>query len=372
MKVVHIIKTLCAGGAELHLLTLCGQLKRNGAEVVVAHLVNDPAWGAPSLHGAFEGEGIRVVNLNGRNPFNMGLLERLGRLLREERPDIVHTHLPRTDAVGAISRFRTPSIPWVCSVHDIYSKSWSGKCTLPLLRAVWRRADAVVAISHAVKHWLVDEMGVPAERVTVIHYGIDSERFVYRSSGRAWNSAMNGGATIGSIGRLEERKGHECLIRAMPAVLRQIPNASLLIAGSDPFGYSRTIQGLIERLNLTGQVRVVGFQSDVFSFLHSLDVFALASRSEGFGQVIVEAMAAGKPVVTSRISPLTEIVVDGQTGLLAEPENPEAFAAAISWLLTHSEEARRMGREGQERVRSNFDAERMAAETLRLYRTLVA
>jgi glycosyltransferase involved in cell wall biosynthesis len=157
----------------------------------------------------------------------------------------------------------------------------------------------------------------------------------------------------------------------MPAVFQQIPNAHLLICGHDPWGYGRTLQALIAELHLNGQVRLVGFQDDVPSFLHALDVFAFASHSEGFGQVVIEAMAAGKPVVASKIPPLTEIVVDGETGLLVEPDDPMAFAHAIAWLLTFPEEAKQMGRGGQERVMHQFSAEVMAEKTLSLYRMLI-
>jgi glycosyltransferase involved in cell wall biosynthesis len=114
-------------------------------------------------------------------------------------------------------------------------------------------------------------------------------------------------------------------------------------------------------------VRFLGFQSDIPSFLHAIDVFAFASRSEGFGQVVIEAMAAGKPVVVSRIPPLTEIVIDGETGLYAEPENPESFAEKILWLLSHREEAHVMGKRGQEIVRERFSASAMASSTLSVY-----
>jgi glycosyltransferase involved in cell wall biosynthesis len=114
----------------------------------------------------------------------------------------------------------------------------------------------------------------------------------------------------------------------------------------------------------------MGFQSDVPSFLHALDAFAFASRSEGFGQVVIEAMAAGKPVVASRIPPLTEIVLDKETGLLVEPDDPQAFADAITWLCSHPAEARAMGQRGQERVSQQFSAEVMAVKTLSLYQRI--
>ncbi len=172
---------------------------------------------------------------------------------------------------------------------------------------------------------------------------------------------------IGSIGRLEPRKGHDTLIRAMPAILRQSPGATLLIAGHDPENYAPTLERLIRELDLARAVRLVGFQHDVPAFLHGVDVFAFASRFEGFGQVVVEAMAAARPVVASRIAPLTEIVVDGETGTLAALDDPGAFAEAIGSLLADPDTARRLGRQGRERVRTAFSADRMTGETLRVY-----
>jgi glycosyltransferase involved in cell wall biosynthesis len=153
----------------------------------------------------------------------------------------------------------------------------------------------------------------------------------------------------------------------MPAVLERAPHATLMIAGHDPWGYGESLQALINGLELQKQVRLVGFQRDVPAFLQALDVFAFASRSEGFGQVVIEAMAAEKPVVVSRIPPLTEIVVDRESGLLVDPDDPQAFANALVWLLTHPEEAQHMGKRGQERAWQQFSAARMGEETLALY-----
>jgi glycosyltransferase involved in cell wall biosynthesis len=172
---------------------------------------------------------------------------------------------------------------------------------------------------------------------------------------------------VGSVGRLESRKGHDLLIRAMPFIAQQFPQTTLLIAGHDPWGYGRVLESLVTQLGMEKHVRFLGFQDDIPSFLHAIDVFAFASRSEGFGQVVIEAMAAGKPVVVSRIAPLTEIVIDGETGFYAEPENPESFAEKILWLLSHREEAQNMGKRGQEVVKKRFSAETMAFAVLAIY-----
>ncbi len=370
MKVLHVINTLSAGGAELHLLTLCSHLKRQGVGVTVACLKENVKDSRP-LRLDFEKEGIKVINLGADRRFDARCIVRLVGLLKEERPNLLHTHLPRADFVGAIGHFFCPSIPWICSVHDIHSRSWSGRWTLSLFNLVWRRPDVVIAISNAVKDWLVKERDIPSEKVKVIYYGIESQRFSQPNSElrKAWG--LEGRAVIGSIGRLEPRKAHETLIQAMPTILRQVPNSCLLIAGHDPWGYGKVLNSLTDQLHLNHYVRLVGFQSDIPSFLQAVDVFAFASTSEGFGQVVIEAMAAARPVVASRIPPFTEIITDGETGILVELDDADAFARAITWLIQNPEEARRMTFEARERVRNDFSGKTMADKILSLYGELV-
>jgi glycosyltransferase involved in cell wall biosynthesis len=365
MKVLHLINTLSTGGAEMHLLTLCRYLKRQNVEIVVVCL-REHVKDSRSLRLDFEEEAIRVINLHADSRYDSLFLGRIARVMREERPDILHTHLPRADFAGAFARVFHPGLVWVCSVHAIYSEDWSGRWSLPLFDLLWRRADVMVCISHAVREWLVGR-GVPPDKARVIHYGIEPAKFSEPRVNLREQWGLNDNAVVGSIGRLELRKGHDLLIQAMPELCMRVPSARLLIAGHDPRGYGATLRRLIDRLGLGEKVRLVGFQNDVVSFLNALDVFAFASSSEGFGQVLVEAMAAAKPVVASKISPLTEIVVDGNTGLLVEPGDPTAFADAIMSLLKNPIERERMGLRGRERVKKFFTAERMARQTLALY-----
>ena len=244
MKVVHLINTLSAGGAELHLLTLCRNLKTQGVDGVIAYLKGSHQ-GSRWLRPDYEQDGFRSIDLLADRCYEWRVLGRIPRLLRAEQPDILHTHLPRADFLGAVGHRFCSRIPWICSVHDIYSRSWSGSWTLPLFDRIWRRADAVIAISHAVKDWLVQERHVPAEKVTVIHYGIEVERFTRPQPTRDSQDLLHRQLVVGTLGRLEPRKGHEYLIRAMPDVLQQVPQATLRIAGHDPWGYGQTLQAII-------------------------------------------------------------------------------------------------------------------------------
>jgi glycosyltransferase involved in cell wall biosynthesis len=353
----------------MHLLTLCRYLKRQKLKIVVACL-REHVKDSRSLRPDFEREGIRVINLQADSRYNSFFLGKVTRVLREERPDVLHTHLPRADFAGAFARISDSGLVWICSVHALYSQDWAGRWSLPFFNLLWRRADAMLCISHGVRDWLVGR-GLPADKARVIHYGIEPEKFFEPRVNLRKQWGLNGHVVIGSLGRLEPRKGHDLLITAMSILAKRLPNARLLIAGHDPWGYGATLGGLIDRLGLGEKVRLVGFQSDVSSFFDALDVFAFASSSEGFGQVLVEAMAARKPVVASKISPLTEIVVDEETGLLVEDGTPTSYADHLFRLLSHPEEREHMGRLGQERVRKCFTADKMSQATLSLYEELL-
>lgn len=365
MKVLHLINTLSAGGAELHLLTLCRHLKAKDVEPVVACL-REHVKGSRSLRADFARAGVNVIDLNADSRFDYRIFAGLARLVNSERPDILHTHLPRADVAGAFAQILRPSLAWICSVHAIYSVDWSGRWSLPMIRFLWSRANRVLCISYAVRDWLIDQ-GLPRAKIEVIHYGIESAPFAQSEKDLRSQWHLAGHRIIGSIGRLEPRKGHQFLIQAMPELCRRIPDARLVIAGHDPQGYGEVLQKLAVKLNIADKVRLVGFQEDVPSFLHAIDVFAFATTSEGFGQVLVEAMAAGKPVVATNVAPLTEIAENEKTALFVEAQNAAAFAAALARLLENLSDSQAMGNRARQRVATYFTAEKMAAATSLLY-----
>ena len=368
MKVLHVINSFAAGGAELHLLTLCRHLKTHGVDLAVACL-REEVRGGRSLRADFEEENIRVINLKGASRYNLTFLARLLTLIKNEAPHVLHTHLPRADIAGALAHLVGPSPVFLCSVHGIYRDRWFGRWAAPLMRSAYRKADAIIAISSAVKTWLRDDLGIHEEKISVIHYGIEPERFARCATHKEQNGEAHGRVVVGSIGRLEPGKNFECLIHAMKSVRTQLPDASLLIAGHDIEGYGSTLEKLIAELDLAENVRLMGFQKDVPAFLQGMDVFAFASRSEGFGQVVIEAMAAGNPVVVSKIAPLTEIV--GESGLFADPDDSPSFARAIVWLLNHPQEARLISKRAIQSVQDHFSARRMVKETIAVYDDLI-
>ncbi|MGH2348361.1 MAG: glycosyltransferase family 4 protein, partial [bacterium] len=271
------------------------------------------------------------------------------------------------DLAGGYVRLRRRRLPWVISMHNIYGPhSWSGAALLPVLSRVWRSADTIIAISGAVKDWLVHQRGVPSERVQVIHYGIDAAPWLVPHPDAKGRWGLAGRPVVGAIGRLTPHKGFATLVSAWPAVRSQIPDAVLAIAGWDVKGHRQELQALIDGLGLQDAVRLVGFVDAVPAFLAACDVFVHPSTSEGFGQVVIEAMAAARPVVALRIPPLTEIVVDGETGFLVPPGDADAMGAALRRVLSDPRSGA-LGLRGRARVLEDFSAGCMAERTRQVY-----
>lgn len=369
VNVLHLINTLAVGGAELHLLTLTKHLSQLGVTNVVACL-RENVGDSRSLRAEFEQQGIKVINLHAESRWNATYPLKVISLIRTQSPDVFHTHLPRAHLAGYVVAKLGHSVPWVSSVHNVYGNSWSGDWTLPVFTYVWRKPQAVIAISEAVKDWLTLRRRIPEDKISVVYYGIEGDRFKkhvgdFRS---AWG--LDNRFVIGSIGRLEPRKGHNVLISAMPSILSRVPNARLVIAGHDPWGYGQQLRSAIKDLHLSDYVELVGFQPNIPSFLNTIDVFAFASHAEGFGQVLVEAMSAGKPVVASDIAPINEIVLDGSTGLLS-PVTPDDFADNVVALAKNETLRQDLGRAAADRARTGFAADRMARETLDVYNAVL-
>lgn len=372
MNILYVINTLHRGGAEAHLFLLAQGLQSHGVICEVAFLRSSVAGGSVDLRATFEKEGIGTHYLGCERSYDPRSGVRLNRILRTRKWDVLHSHLPRADAAAAVCKLFNPHQAWISTVHHPYDEgnAYSGARLIPALAPMWRMADGIIAVSEPVRQWCIDTLGVAPDAVQTIAHGIDLD---YRSGTKAAVPRSTGGTgrCIGSIGRYEERKGHETLIRAMVPILEEFPDAQLKIAGHDPWGHGDVLKRMIAKLGLQQHVQLVGFMSDKDAFFSEIDVFAFASLSEGFGIVLLEAMEAGKPSVVSDISPLTDIICPGASGLAARREDPQSFANAIMALFRNPSYLRQMGEEAHRRVVQKFSKERMVEKTLDYYRGVI-
>jgi glycosyltransferase involved in cell wall biosynthesis len=216
-----------------------------------------------------------------------------------------------------------------------------------------QRVDGVIAISQKIAGLLV-EGGVRSEKIRVIHSGIDPSPFQKTPPEEAKGDL----AVVGTAAVLEERKGHRFLLEAAALLKRQGRRLAYRFAGE---GSERErLRMLSQQLGLGEEVLFMGFLSDIPSFLSSIDIFVLPSLYEGLGVAVLEAMAAGKPVVATEVGGIPELLHDQVTGLLVPPKDSSALARAILQLVSRKDVMRHMGDKGRERVHRHFTMEQMA------------
>jgi glycosyltransferase involved in cell wall biosynthesis len=367
VRVLHIQKVRGIGGSERHLLALLPALARAGIEV---HMCALTAGDSGAFTVPMERAGVATTRIAAGPHFNPMLALEIVRVIRRVDPDLVHTHLVHADLYG-LPAARLAGVPAVSSAHGtpaFYRRA-------PLRRAgkaVGRIPKWRIAISEHVRSFLVDlGLGQP-DRIRVIHYGLDAGPWqrgqAARSGVRDSLGLEPSDVAVGIAARLIDGKGHRTLIKAVRRARAARPGVKLLVAGTGPL-----LEELRAEAGPDDAVRLLGFVDDVPSFMAACDVCAAtsdAALSEGFGLSALEAMAAGRPVVATRVGSLPEVVTP-DTGLLVRPDDVDELAVALGRLADDPALRAELGRAGALRAMRVFGLERMVQRTVELYGTTV-
>jgi glycosyltransferase involved in cell wall biosynthesis len=371
MRVVHIIKVVRVAGAEQHLLTLLAGLRDRGVDAQLL-LLTEPDKAMDNYVRVLTERSIPVQRWTIYRHADVGLYRRLIGALRPLKPEVVHTHLLHADLFG-IPAARLARVPVaVTSRHNdnIFRHRFPIK---QINRTLWRWADAGVAISDALRQFSITVEGAPPERVCRIYYGLEAgpplERKIARAALLNELSLSPDTVLIGVVCRLIEQKGVAYGLRAFAQVAARFPAAHLVIAGDGPL--RARLETETRSRGLAGRVHFLGWRSDVTPTLAGLDMMLMPSLWEGFGLVLLEAMAQQVPIIASAVSAIPEVVVDGETGLLVPPRDVDALAAALTRLLADRPLRQHMGLMGRDRLETHFGAARMVDETLALYERLL-
>jgi len=374
VKIQHVITTLGVGGAEKHLLWLtAGQVQR-GHAVGVAYLKGDG-----ELARDFEAQGVGVTRLHdgggllARLPAAGPLLVargRLAHLLRAGRPDVLHTHLLKADALGATCAGGARAL--VASKHNDERALLRRPVSL-VHGLLSRRVARTIALSDHVARFVAAHGRVPAARIRRVYYGVDAARLQprrTRAEVRAELGLAADAALLVCVGRLAPQKDHPTLLAALA---RLPPEVVLLVVGGDPFGDGEArLKALAAGHGLGARARFLGIRHDVPDLLGASDLFVLPSLWEGLGLVFLEAMAVSLPVVATRVSAIPEVVPDGVGGWLVPPGDPEALARTLAAALADPAERARRGAAGRRLLLERFALPRMIDETLAVYAEALA
>ena len=368
MRILHVTSHLEIGGITRYIISLSGRLIARGHRVVVAS-----AGGSMAGHATALGMAHWAVPFRTSAEFAPQVLWgtwEVARRLREEPVDVIHAHT-RVGQVAAELLTRRLGIPVVTTWHGIYRPN-VGRWLWPCF------GNLTMAISDPVYQNLRRDFHVPPSRIRRVYNGIDSQQYavppapaLLRAFRKRWGLPVDC-PIVGAVGRLASGKvkGFDTLLVAAYLLQDLLPDVHFLIAGDGPrYPFLKDVVG---RLQIQSRVHFVGATEDTRVPIAVMDLFVFSSRwPEAFGLTLVEAMAAGKPVVATQVGAVPEIVRHGVDGWLVPPNDPRAMADGIVQLLRDRAMATRMGQAARVRVQEAFSLERMTTEIEAVYREVV-
>lgn len=359
MKVLHLEAGNHVYGGALQVLLLVHGLQRRG----IGNLLVAPE-GSEVVAEARARE-LPVHPLPMAGEADLLFPSRFKRLIQDVRPDLVHLHSRRgADLLGGLGA-RWAGVPVVLTRRvDNPETSW-------LVGPKYRLFDRVITISEAIGRVLLDH-GVESDKLRQVSSALDPTPFEGPCRGEKLLGEL--GLTshhhlIGMAAQFIPRKGHDVLLRAMPSILDRHPNARFLLFGRGPL--HEEVSRKVADAGWNNTVHLPGFREDLPGLLPCLDLLVHPATMEGMGVILLQAGASGVPVVATSVGGIPEVVVQGETGLLVPPEDPEALASAVAEVLDHPDRARRMGEAGRKRVVDRFSVARMVQGNLDIYEELI-
>ena len=355
MKIMQVIPYFCFGGAETMCENLTYGLRKLGHDVFVVCLLPERT----PISERMESAGIRILYLDKKLGLDLSMIPKLVRIMKQEKPDVVHTHLNVIKYAALAARLaRVPRC--VHTVHNVAEEEAEGRLQKITNRFYFCKGWSVpVALSPKVQRSIVEFYGMDEKKIPVIYNGVDLSRCLPKEDYKTERLSLL------HIGRFNEQKNHEGLLNAFSRILKEIPDCRLDLIGDGEL--REKTEELAGKLGISKEVRFLGNQENVYPYLQKADIFLLPSRYEGMPMTIIEAMGTGLPVVAAAVGGVPDMIMDGESGLLTG-KTPEAVAEAVLRLARDESLRESLGRKAkQESIR--FSAEHMAQSYCAAYDT---
>ena len=355
-NILQVVNGFGIGGGELKLLELVKNLDRTKYNLVIVSV----GQGGP-LEEEFKSLGWPVYVLQKAVSFDVTLVFKLAKILKKHNIDLMMSTLFYADIIGALATLLYKPkafVSWEVITGQLKPHQ---KIMYKLLSS---RFDMVAAVSNSIHPFIRKDRGQNKEKIRTIYYGVDLEKY---STGERKRDSQN--IVFGSVARLVHQKGHTFLLEAIAAVKPNFPNARWKFVGD---GYKREeLEQQAVDLQINDVVEFKGNQTNVAEQLATFDVFVLPSLWEGFPNVLLEAMAAGLPVIATSVEGTVELVGNETTGLFVSKEDPDALSAAMEKMLRNPGLIKEYGNAGRKRVEDCFSVEKQLAEFEELYDSLL-
>jgi glycosyltransferase involved in cell wall biosynthesis len=360
VKALQLISSGGYYGAENMLLNLCASQQKAGCENSLMLFYNVHAPNVEFYERARRrGLSVRMVHCQGRADWRA--VRQIEECIQEDGIQLLHTHGYKADLYGYVAARRFEK-PIVATCHNWVGGTAALGIYNRLDRMALKRFQGLAAVSDSVAQRLLDS-GVAAKKIRTIANGIDVGTFERARPSPVFE--FDGNKVIGMVARLDLQKGFEDLLRAARELCAAYPALKVVIVGEGPD--RQAIESMIQRFGLQSNVILAGQHSDMPGIYAALNIFVLPSLNEGLPMTILEAMAASKPVIATRVGAIPKVIKDGETGLLVDPGDVNGLRDALARLLADSDLCRRLGSAGHDWVSRNYTSEAMALKYRQMY-----
>ena len=365
MKILHTNFHKGWGGQSNRILIVCRELAQRGHEVAIA------APPGSELVRRAQAQGVRTFEemrfFRGLHPLSLLRdIRAMRRLLLQEKFDIVHTHGSQDAWCAAFALLGMNPLPHllrtkhnIFPIREHFANRW----------LYGRMTDKIICISRAILEYCAAKPYLRRENLVLIHSAVNAELYARGDREKIRRELGLGGHYVaGIVGRLRPEKGHHTLLEAFARLKDRAPDMMLVVCGDGSI--FQELSDFAKANAISDRVIFTGFRTDIPDILSALDVFILPSLSEGLGTAVLEAGAAGLPIIASNVGGIPDIIEDGKTGQLVSPADVDALVAAVSLLYSNRDIARRYGIAAQEYIKTNFSEKTLGDKNHDLYQSL--
>ena len=373
MTVLQLISSAGFYGAESMLVSLSHALGRLGCDVT-AGVLSDQRHPHEEVAEAAQELGLKTCVIPCQGRFDTHVPGRIRKLLKNQNVDILHTHGYKADLYGFAAARLAPvghRSRLVSTCHNWPNPSARMQSYAKLNRVFLRFFDAITTPSPLVEKILKDS-GIAPRKVFWISNGVNvgvQNNAQVRLAVRRELNVDDDAPVVGFVGRMVDGKGGTTLLEAAKQIVNAVPSVKFVFIGEGP--QRKDWEGLVQVLGLSGRVFFTGVRKDMSSMYAAMDIMVLPSYEEAMPMCVLEAMAAGLPVVATRVGAIPE-VVDQQSGIVVEPRDAMTLAEAMLRLLQNPEAARAMGEAGRKRIQQKYSSDAMAQQYMNIYSQAVA
>jgi len=367
IRVLYLVDTLNLGGTETQVVQTALHMRRSGHDVTVGCLSIE----GPLLRNLQEAQ-IPVLEFSkGRTLLSVNGFWQLARLsvfLRRKKFQVLHAYDLWANLLGIPAAWLARTPVRIASRRYLTDLDWYRPWRRKVISLIYKLATHIVVNASVVRDLLVQRDGVADERIRILYNGVDIDRFAlaHQRKRPPFDATSESAKFIAVVANFYPAKGHACLITAATHICRRFPETIFVLIGD---GKERArLEKQVRRAGLERNFLFLGYRQDVSELLSCCDMSVLPSETEATSNALLEAMAAGLPVVATRVGGASEIIEDGINGLLVAPRDPAALAAAILRLLSDAAFAQPLGRAAQNKIQSEFAFDRLSRELEELYR----